>query len=60
MNNTKLFVILGNQLFNPIYIDRIKEFDFYMSEDFGLCSYVKHHKFKILQTLSAMLIKICH
>ena len=54
MNNTKLFVILCNQLFNPVYIDRIKEFDFYMSEDFGLCSYVKHHKFKILQTLSAM------
>ena len=55
MNNTKLFIILGNQLFNPnLYIKRIKQYDFFMSEDFELCSYVKHHKLKILHVLSSM------
>ena len=55
MNNTKLFIILGNQLFNPnLYFEDIRTYDFYMSEDYGLCSYVKHHKLKILHTLSSM------
>ncbi len=55
MNNTKLFVILGNQLFNPNkYINNIKEYDFFISEDFGLCNYVRHHKLKILHVLSSM------
>ena len=55
MSNNKLFVILGNQLFNPnLYYDNIGSYDFYMSEDYGLCSYVKHHKLKILHALSSM------
>ena len=55
MNNTKLFIILGNQLFNPkIYFNNIHQYDFYMCEDYGLCSYIKHHKLKLLHVLSAM------
>ena len=55
MNNTKLFIILGNQLFNPkLYFQKIQQYDFFMCEDFELCSYVRHHKLKILHVLSSM------
>ena len=55
MNNTKLFIILGNQLFNPhLYFKQINQYDFFLCEDYGLCSYVKHHKLKILHVLSSM------
>ena len=41
MNNTKLFIILGNQLFNPhLYFKQINQYDFFLCEDYGLCSYV--------------------
>ena len=49
-----LLIILGNQLFNPMFLKRIK-FDFiFMAEDYELCSYVKHHKLKILMFLLSM------
>ena len=55
MSNNKLFLILGNQLFNPkLYFENILEYDFFMCEDYELCNYVKHHKLKILHVLSAM------
>ena len=55
MTEKKLFVILGNQLFNPeIYLNKYKNYTFFMAEDYGLCSFYKHHKFKILHTLSSM------
>ena len=51
----KVFVVLGNQLFNPIYFDKFKkDHTFFMCEDFQLCSYQKHHKQKILLFLSSM------
>ncbi len=50
----KLFLILGNQLFNPKYLKEFKENIFYMSEDLGLCTFQKHHKLKILLFLSSM------
>ena len=50
----KLFLILGNQLFNPKYLKQFTDYTFYMSEDNGLCTYQKHHKLKILLFLSAM------
>ena len=50
----KAFVILGNQLFNPKYYKDYKDHLFYMAEDFGLCTYEKHHKHKIIFFLSAM------
>jgi len=50
----KLFLILGNQLFNPKYLQKYSDYIFYMSEDYDLCSFQKHHKLKILLFLSSM------
>ena len=50
----KLFIILGNQLFNPKFFEKYKEHTFFIAEDYGLCTYEKHHKHKILLFLSAM------
>ena len=50
----KLFIILGNQLFNPQYLKKYKDHTFFMSEDYDLCTYEKHHKLKILLFLSSM------
>ena len=50
----KLFIILGNQLFNPQYLKKYKDHTFFMAEDYGLCTYEKHHKLKILLFLSSM------
>ncbi len=51
----KIFVILGNQLFNLSFFSAFKkDHIFFLSEDFGLCTYEKHHKQKILLFLSAM------
>ena len=50
----KLFIILGNQLFNPTYFKDFKDHTFYMAEDYELCTYEKHHKLKILLFLSSM------
>ncbi len=50
----KLFIILGNQLFNPSYLKKFSDHTFYMSEDYELCTFQKHHKLKILFFLSAM------
>ena len=51
----KLFFILGNQLFPLKYLARYKnDHLFFMSEDYELCTYEKHHKLKILLFLSSM------
>ena len=50
----KLFLILGNQLFNPNNLIKFSEHIFYMAEDYGLCTFQKHHKLKILLYLSSM------
>ena len=50
----RLFIILGNQLFNPQYFKDYKDHTFYMAEDYELCTYEKHHKLKILLFLSSM------
>ena len=50
----KLFLILGNQLFNVNYLKNYKDHLFYLCEDFELCTFQKHHKLKILLFLSAM------
>ena len=49
-----LFVIFGNQLFNPSYLKKLGCTDVYMAEDFGLCTYQKHHKLKLYMFLTAM------
>ena len=52
--NMKLFLLLGNQLFSPKYLNKFKDHIFYMAEDYDLCTYEKHHKLKILLFLSSM------
>ena len=49
-----LFVILGNQLFHPKLLKEKGCTDVFMAEDFGLCTYVKHHKLKIYFFLCCM------
>ena len=49
-----LFVILGNQLFDPKILKKNGCKEVFMAEDYGLCTYVKHHKLKIYLFLSAM------
>ena len=50
----KLFVLLGNQLFNPTYLKNLGCTDVYMAEDLGLCTIHKHHKLKLYFFLTAM------
>ena len=51
----KLLLILGNQLFPLNNIEKFKkDHVVFMSEDYELCSYEKHHKLKILLFLSSM------
>ena len=51
----KLLLILGNQLFPLKNIEKFKKDHIvFMSEDYELCSYEKHHKLKILLFLSSM------
>ena len=50
----KLFVILGNQLFNTKYLSDYKDHTFFIAEDYELCTFEKHHKLKILLFLSSM------
>ena len=50
----KLFLIMGNQLFNPKYLQDYSDHTFYMAEDNGLCTFEKHHKLKITLFLSSM------
>ena len=35
----KLFLTLGNQLFNPKYFSKYKDHIFFMAEDYGLCTF---------------------
>ena len=48
------FVILGNQLFEPNILKEKGCQHVFMAEDFGLCTYQKHHKLKIYLFLCAM------
>ena len=50
----KLFVVLGNQLFNPKHLLELGCTDVYMAEDFELCTSPKHHKLKLYLFLTAM------
>ena len=52
--NKNLFVILGNQLFDPQYLKDNSCSEVYMSEKIGLSKYVKYHKLKIYLFLCAM------
>ena len=49
-----LFIILGNQLFDPNILKSKNCTEVFMAEDFGLCTYQKHHKLKLYLFLVAM------
>ena len=52
VNNT--FLLLGNQLFDPQLLKDRGCKRVFMAEDYGLCTYEKHHKLKIYLYLCAM------
>ena len=54
MENKTLLVLLGNHLFPIEDIIKVNADKIFMAEDFGLCTYEKHHKLKILMFLTAM------
>ena len=56
MNSSKksVLIILGNQLFPNERIASINPDFIFMAEDFGLCTYERHHKLKILMFFAAM------
>ena len=54
MSTNDLLLILGNQLFPIEHIKKTKVKKVFMAEDFGLATYHKHHKLKILMFLWAM------
>jgi len=49
-----IFVILGNQLFNPKIFQNLGVSKVFMAEDYNLCTYEKHHKLKLYLFLCAM------
>ena len=51
-NNT--FLLLGDQLFDPKILKDKGCKRVFMAEDYGLCTYEKHHKLKIYLYLCAM------
>ena len=52
MNN--VFVVLGNQLFEPNLLKKLGCKNVFMAEDFQLCQYEKHHKLTLYLFLTAM------
>ena len=51
---SKFFVILGSQLFDPKILKKNGCGEVFMAEDFGLCTYFKHHKLKLYLFLAGM------
>ena len=54
MKRPDLHITLGNQLFPIANLKGIDPKMIYMREDYGLCTYERHHKQKIVLFLSAM------
>ena len=50
----KVFLILGNQQFDPEILKRQGCTEAILIEDFGLCTYEKHHKLKLYLYLASM------
>ena len=49
-----IFLLLGNQLFDPKILKSKGCRRVFMAEDYGLCTYAKHHKLKLYLYLCAM------
>jgi deoxyribodipyrimidine photolyase-related protein len=50
----QLVLILGNQLFPGRYLRNYKAAKIFMAEDYASCTYLRHHKHKLILILSAM------
>lgn len=50
----KLLVVQGNQLFPPDALRHQKDALIYLAEDYQACTYLQHHKHKLVLILSAM------
>ena len=48
------FVVLGNQLFPMQLLAQHRNASFCMAEDVGLCTFVRHHKQKLVLFLASM------
>ena len=55
---SKFFVILGSQLFDPKILKKNGCGEVFMAEDFGLCTYFKHHKLKLYFSLVCVNIEM--
>lgn len=53
-SDSKRLVILGSQLFPLSYVRETGVKRVFMAEDQGLCTYIKHHKLKLVLFLAAM------
>lgn len=53
-DDTRLLLILGNQLFPPALLRDAGAGRVFMAEDQGLCTYARHHKLKLVLFLAAM------
>ncbi|MEM6291587.1 MAG: cryptochrome/photolyase family protein [Myxococcota bacterium] len=53
-SSNALFVVLGNHLFGWSFLKEHADAHFFMAEDVGLCTFVRHHKQKIGLFLAAM------
>lgn len=49
-----ILVVFGNQLFPHEYLPSPSEVSIFMAEDYGLCTYVRHHQQKLVLFLAAM------
>ncbi len=49
-----MLLILGNQLFPQKHLKSFKDMPIFMAEDYGLCTFQKHHKLKLILFLSSM------
>ena len=45
---------MGNQLFPLTELKSFKSYNFFMAEDYELCTYEKHHKHKLILFLTSM------
>ena len=53
-SESSLLLILGNQLFPPALLRKGGPSRVFMAEDQGLCTYLRHHKLKLVLFLAAM------
>jgi deoxyribodipyrimidine photolyase-related protein len=54
LRQNALLVVLGNQLFAPEHLPPPERVRVFMAEDYGLCTYERHHQQKIVLFLAAM------